>query len=208
MEVRLGKTLPQRGHWRKSVFRRCSRDPSGRFGIRERRGRGPGTSPPETCSGKTGWGLVRHPAPRPPSADCFEGVGPRVGSDKYGPAHAEHFCATPPLWKCGSAGNRTPNCDWRSARMRGVCGTDPYLFGFEGHRMIKVWRGGVNFVWNSYRVCPLCAEEPAPGQEARGGVNFVWNSTASLSRSPSASGSDPETPRGKTAAYSSLCRGP
>lgn len=45
--------------------------------------------------------------------------------------------------------------------------------------MIKVWRGGVNFVWNSHRIDPIYAEGPSSeskGPEG-GGVNFVWNST-------------------------------
>lgn len=69
------------------------------------RGPGAGNLPAANLQWKNGVGSDPALRPRPRSADCFEEVRPRTGSDEYGTAHAEHFCGTPPsvkVWKCGS----------------------------------------------------------------------------------------------------------
>jgi len=97
-------------------------------------GPGAGNLPAANLQWKNGVGSDPALRPRPPSADCFEEVGPRTPDCDWRmgarPLRGT-FIGHPLFWKCGSAGTRTPNCDWRSARMSGVCGTDHYLFGFE-----------------------------------------------------------------------------
>jgi hypothetical protein len=115
----------------------------------------------------------REPARREPAVEKRGGVrsgdpppGPRLPiASRGGPGrgvmsmglHMQNTFAGHTLsWKCESAGTRTPNCDWRSARIEVVCRTSPATGGpYVVSKEVAAFCGPPLHTKNGVRSIPL-----------------------------------------------------